>query len=237
MNSPEEPAAVSQVLPSLSRSATVTRAEAMIRKPTSMTPTRTKNELSIPLVSRRTWKAARRRIGIEKNAAKRVGIRGHDAGDHRTTGAAPDMTCPDHSLEFRHGHQVRPRLGQDGSSRSSGQHEPGRDRGVRRDGVRRQVGRAVGVPRADQVGVHRQGRAEQLAQVRRVRLGVAAQHLDRRVDHRRAHPAAGVAGLVAHERVAVHLEAGRRRRGVAAPRPARPASAAPPGRRTPAGRG
>ena len=114
-----------------------------------MTPTRTKNELSRPLVSRRTWNAARRRMGTEKNAAKRVGIRGMTPGSfHPGRSAGHDLSGPfPKPSAVCLVHQLRPGLGQDGLP-VLGQHEAGGDRGVGRRLVRREVGRAVGVPRA-----------------------------------------------------------------------------------------
>ena len=63
--------------------------------PTRMIPTRTKNELSSPLVSRRTWNAARRRMGTEKNVAKRVGIKAMTPGSFHPGGrAGHDLSGP-----------------------------------------------------------------------------------------------------------------------------------------------
>src|SRR5690242_8132054 len=128
----------SQVWPSESRSASVTRAEVMTRKPASTIPTRTKNALSSPPVSRFTWNAARRKIGMEKNVVKRVGISGMARGSsHPMRRPGHDSPGPfDPGREgwsgpaVRRVHQLRPGLGQDVVP-VLGEHEAGRDGRVR----------------------------------------------------------------------------------------------------------
>ena len=78
-------------------------------------------------------------------------------------------------------HELRPRVGQQ-LGPVLGQHEPRGDGRVRSPLVRREVGRPVRPEPAQRVSGEREGAAEQLAQVRRAGLGVAAEQLDRRVE-------------------------------------------------------
>ncbi len=59
----------------LLRSAKSTAAAETMSTPSRAMPTRVKKEASSPLVSRFTWKAARRRMGTLKNPLKRKGTK------------------------------------------------------------------------------------------------------------------------------------------------------------------